>query len=252
MRLSVRARMLEAQHLNPMPHILVVDDARDIRDPLVRYLTQNGYRATAADGAASARRVLKTNAIDLIVLDIMMPGEDGLAFTRWIRNEAEIPVILLTARAEQVDKIIGLEMGADDYLPKPFNPRELTARIAAVLRRATAMPKAKGEKPQRIKFDRWTLDTGQRELIGPDGVASPLSSGEYKLLIALMERPGMSLTRDQLLDITQGRNADSFDRAIDNAVSRLRRKIEIDPKNPRIIKTVWGGGYVFVAEVAGA
>jgi two-component system OmpR family response regulator len=235
-----------------MPHILVVDDARDIRDPLVRYLLQNGYRATAADGAASARRVLKTNAIDLIVLDIMMPGEDGLAFTRWLRNETEIPVILLTARAEPVDKIVGLEMGADDYVPKPFNPRELTARIAAVLRRATAVPKPKGEKPHRIKFDRWILDTGQRELIGPDGVALPLSSGEYKLLVALLERPGMSLSRDQLLDITQGRSADSFDRAIDNAVSRLRRKIEADPKNPRIIKTVWGGGYVFVAEAAPA
>jgi two-component system OmpR family response regulator len=234
------------------PHILVIDDARDIRDPLVRYLNQNGYRATAADGAAAARRILKTNAIDLIVLDIMMPGEDGLAFTRWLRSESETPVILLTARAEQVDKIVGLEMGADDYVPKPFNPRELVARIAAVLRRSKAVPKPAGERPQKVKFDRWILDTGQRELIGADGVAIPLSSGEFKLLQALMERPGLSLTRDQLLDITQGRNADSFDRAIDNAISRLRRKIEVDPKNPRIIKTVWGGGYVFVADAAAA
>lgn len=238
--------------MTSLPHILVVDDARDIRDPLVRYLNQNGYRATAADSATAARRILKTNAIDLVVLDIMMPGEDGLAFTRWLRNETELPVILLSARVEQVDKIVGLEMGADDYVPKPFNPRELVARIAAVLRRSTAVPRGKGEKPQRVKFDRWTLDTGQRELIGTDGVAIPLSSGEFKLLQALMERPGISLTRDQLLDITQGRNAESFDRAIDNAISRLRRKIEVDPKNPRIIKTVWGGGYVFVAEAAAA
>jgi two-component system OmpR family response regulator len=231
---------------------LVVDDARDIRDPLVRYLNQNGYRATPADGAAAARRIVKTNAIDLVVLDIMMPGEDGLALTRFLRTETDLPVILLTARAEQVDKIVGLEMGADDYVPKPFNPRELLARIAAVLRRSAAAPRAKPPTAQKLKFDRWIIDTGQRELVGEDGVAVPLSSGEYKLLMALLERPGVSLTRDQLLDLTQGRNAESFDRAIDNTVSRLRRKIEADPKAPRIIKTVWGGGYVFVARTSPA
>jgi two-component system OmpR family response regulator len=239
--------------LSASPHILVVDDARDIRDPLVRYLAQNGFRATAADGAAAARRILKNNAIDLIVLDIMMPGEDGLSLTRSIRTETDIPIILLTARAEDVDRIVGLELGADDYVSKPFNPRELAARITAVLRRANSLPaRQRGAKALRIRFDRWVFDTGQRELTGEDGVAVPLSSGEFKLLSALMERPGVSLTRDQLLDITQGRNADSFDRAIDNTVSRLRRKIELDPKNPRIIKTVWGGGYAFVAETAPA
>lgn len=231
------------------PHILVVDDARDIRDPLQRYLKEAGYRVTSADSAAAARRVLKSSAIDLVVLDIMMPGEDGLSLCRSLREGDSIPVILLTARGEDIDRIVGLEMGADDYVAKPFNPRELLARIAAVLRRANALPRlSKTPLAERIRFDRWILDVSQRELVDEKGVAMPLSAGEFRLLTTLIERPKMSLTREQLLDLTQGRDAEAFDRSIDNAVSRLRKKIEEDPRNPRIIKTVWGGGYMFAAE----
>ena len=231
------------------PHILIVEDARDIREPLARYLREHYYRATTAADAASARKVMKGAAIDLVVLDIMMPGEDGLSLCRSIRETSQIPVILLTARGEEVDRIIGLEMGADDYLAKPFSPRELIARIAAVLRRTQALPpRQKPPEAARIHFGDWTLDTGQRELIGAEGVAMPLSSGEFRLLTTLLERPKIALTRNQLLDLTKGRDAELFDRSIDNHVSRLRKKIEPDPKNPRYIKTVWGGGYIFALE----
>jgi len=233
----------------PSPHILIVEDARDIREPLARYLREHGYRATAAADAAAARKIMRGAAIDLVVLDIMMPGEDGLSLCRSIRESSQIPVILLTARGEEVDRIIGLEMGADDYIPKPFSPRELIARIAAVLRRTQALPpRQKPPESERIRFGDWTLDTGQRELIGADGMATPLSSGEFRLLTALLERPKMALSRNQLLDLTKGREAELFDRSIDNHVSRLRKKIEPDPKNPRYIKTVWGGGYMFAVD----
>ena len=231
------------------PHILVVEDARDIREPLARYLREHDYRATTAADAAAARRAMKTAAIDLVVLDINMPGEDGLSLCRYIRQSSQIPVILLTARGEEVDRIIGLEMGADDYIPKPFSPRELVARIAAVIRRTNALP-PRQQQPiaARIRFGEWILDTGQRELIGPNGLALPLSSGEFRLLLALIEHPQMALSRNQLLDLTKGRDAELFDRSIDNHISRLRKKIEVDAKNPRYIKTVWGGGYIFAVE----
>lgn len=231
------------------PHVLIVEDARDIREPLGRYLREHGYRATTAPDAMQARKLMKGAAIDLVVLDIMMPGEDGLSLCRSIRETSQIPVILLTARGEEVDRIIGLEMGADDYIPKPFSPRELIARISAVLRRTQALPpRQKPPEAARIKFGDWMLDTGQRELIGADGIAIALSSGEFSLLQALLERPKIALTRNQLLDITKGRDAELFDRSIDNHVSRLRKKIEPDPKNPRYIKTVWGGGYMMAVE----
>jgi len=231
------------------PQILVVEDARDIREPMARYLRENGYRATTAADATAARKQMKGSAVDLIVLDIMMPGEDGLSLCRFIRETSQTPVILLTARGEEVDRIIGLEMGADDYIAKPFSPRELIARVAAVLRRTQALPpRQKPPSATRIKFGDWTLDTGQRELIGADGVALPLSSGEFRLLSALLERPKIALSRNQLLDLTKGRDADLFDRSINNHVSRLRKKLEPDPKNPRYIKTVWGGGYIFAVE----
>jgi two-component system OmpR family response regulator len=237
----------------PEPHILIVDDHREIRDVLSRYLRANGYRATTADSAAAARRVLKTNAIDLAVVDVMMPGEDGLALTRSLRTDGALPIILLTARGEEVDRIIGLEIGADDYLAKPCNPRELIARIAAVLRRARGQGYRSGEAAsQRVRFDSWLLDIGRRELISANGTAMPLSAGEFRLLVAFIERPNVALTRDQLLDLTQGRSMEPFDRSIDSAVSRLRRKIETDTRNPRIIKTVWGGGYIFAAEPVAA
>lgn len=236
--------------MDETPHILVVDDHRDIRDLVARYLVKNGLRATAAESAASARRVLRSASVDLVVLDIMMPGEDGLALCRHLRETSGTPVILLTAMAEETDRVIGLEIGADDYVTKPFNPRELLARIRAVLRRANALPSSREPGPgARYRFDRWSFDTARRELVGPDGVAVPLSGGEFRLLVALVERPGVVLSRDQLLDLTRGRSAAAFDRSVDNQISRLRRKLERDPKSPALIKTVWGGGYAFAGAV---
>lgn len=239
--------------MEPTPHILIVDDEREIREPLAKYLVKNGLRASLAANAADARRELKTSAIDLVVLDIMMPGEDGLSLCRYLREATDIPVILLTAMAEDTDRVVGLEVGADDYLTKPFNPRELLARIKAVLRRANAVPRPReAAAGERLKFDRWVLDVGRRELVGGDGVAAPLSTAEFKLLAAFLRRPGIVLSREQLLDLTSGRGAEVFDRSIDNQVSRLRRKIEADPKNPVLVKTVWGGGYMFTAAVEDA
>ncbi len=235
------------------PHILVVDDHRDIRDLLARYLTKHGLRVTTAADGAALRRLLKSSAADLVVLDVMMPGEDGLSLCRHLRETSGLPVILLTAMAEDTDRVVGLEIGADDYVTKPFNPRELLARIKAVLRRTNSLPPdSEAGRAGRLRFGRWTLDRAQRALLDEAGVVTPLSSGEFKLLDALIARPGMVLSRDQLLDLTQGRAAKAFDRSIDNQVSRLRRKIEADPKNPELIKTVWGGGYSFAGKVESA
>ena len=235
--------------MNARPHILVVDDARDIREPLSRYLEKQGFRVDHAADAAAARKALAVGAYHLVVLDVMMPGEDGLSLCRYLRETANLPVILLTAMAEETDRIVGLELGADDYVTKPFSPRELSARIKAVLRRAQAMPAAPNVlEDDSVRFDRWTLRVARRELEDAAGVAVPLSTGEFNLLCAFLNRPGVVLSRDQLLDLTKGREAAPFDRSIDNQVSRLRRKIEDDPKNPALIKTVWGGGYVFAAE----
>ncbi len=236
--------------LTSNPHILVVDDHREIRDLLGRYLVKHGLRASVADSAAAARRILDGHAIDLVVLDIMMPGEDGLSLCRQLRANGGLPVILLTAMAEETDRVVGLEIGADDYVTKPFNPRELLARIKAVLRRTQSLPPQRGGLAgTSLCFDRWRLMVDQRELIGPDGVAVPLSTGEFLLLSVLLARPKMVLSRDQLLDLTRGRDAQPFDRSIDNQISRLRRKIEADPKKPSLIKTVWGGGYMLAADV---
>lgn len=236
--------------MEPSPHILVVDDHRDIRELLSRYLVQHGFRVSPADSAAAARRLLKSAAVDLIVLDVMMPGESGLQLTRSLRAAGDVPIILLTAMGEDTDRIVGLEMGADDYLVKPFNPRELLARIRTVLRRTQALPpREPGAAEGTVRFDRWTLDLARRELLDEAGVAVPLSTGEFRLLAALLERPGLVLTRDQLLDLTRGRAAGLFDRSIDNQVSRLRRRIERDPARPTLIKTVRGDGYSFVGTV---
>ena len=238
--------------MDPAPHILVVDDHREIRDLLAKYLAKNGLRVDTAGSSAEARQALKAAAVDLVVLDIMMPGEDGLSLCRHLRETTDTPVILLTAMAEETDRIVGLEIGADDYVTKPFNPRELLARIKSVLRRARSLPRPRDQlepATRRLGFDRWTLDVDRRELIGADGVAVPLSTAEFRLLTTFLKRPRMVLSRDQLLDLTSGRAAEVFDRSIDNQVSRLRRKIEADPKTPAIIKTVWGGGYTFAADV---
>src|SRR5262249_16355053 len=182
------------------PHILVVDDARDIREPLVRYLKESGYRASAADGAAAARRAMRTSGIDLVILAIMMPGEDGLAPCGSIRQSSGIRVIMLTARGEELDRIVGLEVGADDYVAKPFNPRELLARVGAVLRRTNTLPpRLRGPTTERYRFGEWTFNAAQREIVGPEGLAMPLSSGEFKLLMAFLERPNVALSPPQLL-----------------------------------------------------
>jgi two-component system OmpR family response regulator len=236
--------------MGDIPHLLLVDDERSIREPLAIYLTKQGFRVTQSGDAESARTRLVAYAIDLIILDIMMPGEDGLSLCRHIRETSETPVILLTAKSEETDRIVGLEMGADDYVVKPFSPRELAARVKVVLRR-TAGGATTVHTPEigSYAFAGWLLKVGERALVDREGVSVPLSTGEYNLLLALVTRPRQVLTRDQLLDLTQGREAQAFDRSIDNQVSRLRRKIESDPKNPEIIKTVWGGGYTLAAEV---
>ncbi|MEH6724546.1 MAG: response regulator [Hyphomicrobiales bacterium] len=232
------------------PHILVVDDHRDIRDPLAQYLKKNGFRAMTADGGAALRQTVKAYAFDLIILDIMMPGEDGLTLCRFLRETTNTPIILLTAVIEDTDKIIGLEMGADDYVTKPFNPRELLARIKAVLRRSQSLPPQREPTDgTRYDFNGWSFDSTTRKLSKNGGPDVGLSSGEFSLLSIFVERPNMVLTRDQLIDLTRGRNAGPFDRAIDNQVSRLRKKIEDDPKNPVLIQTVWGGGYKFSGTV---
>ena len=242
--------MLDADVMADMPHLLLVDDERSIREPLAQYLTKQGFRVTQVGDAEAARTRLGAYAIDLVVLDIMMPGEDGLSLCRHIRATSDVPVILLTARTEETDRIVGLEMGADDYVVKPFSPRELAARIKVVLRRMQAGgSRQHGPDAGAYAFAGWVLKTGERTLVDREGVAVPLSTGEYNLLHALATRPRQVLTRDQLLDLTQGREAAAFDRAIDNQVSRLRKKIETDPKNPQLIKTVWGGGYTLAAEV---
>ncbi len=232
------------------PHILVVDDHRDIRETLTRYLIKNGLRASMADGAAQARKSLNAASIDLVVLDVMMPGEDGLSLCRHLVENAGPPVILLTAMAEDTDRVVGLEIGADDYVSKPFNPRELLARIRAVLRRTSNVPRERDPvSSEKLAFENWILDLSRRHLIGADEVVVPLSTGEFQLLVAFLKRPKMVLSRDQLMDLTSGRNPNIFDRSIDNQVSRLRRKIEQDAKKPQLIKTVWGGGYAFTADV---
>jgi len=242
--------MLCAESMTETPHLLLVDDERSIREPLAQYLQKQGFRLTQANDAAAARARLAAYAIDLIVLDIMMPGEDGLSLCRHVRETSDIPVILLTARTEETDRIVGLEIGADDYVTKPFSPRELSARVKVVLRRCGAGG-ARQHAPETgsYAFSDWVLKSGERALVDREGVSVALSTGEYNLLLALVQRPRQVLTRDQLLDLTQGREAAAFDRAIDNQISRLRRKIENDPKNPDIIKTVWGGGYTLASEV---
>jgi len=232
------------------PHILVVDDDREIRDLLARFLEKHGLRVTAVRDAREARRMLPNGHFQLIVLDLMMPGESGLDFARFVRTTSGTPIVMLTAMGEETDRIIGLELGADDYVPKPFNPRELLARIRAVLRRAGEASDRKRDLPARaFHFAGWVLEPARRRLLNPDGVEVPLTGGEFDLLLALAERPNRVLTRDMLLDLLRGRQAGPFDRAIDVAVSRLRRKMEDDGRNPQVIKTVRGGGYVLAASV---
>lgn len=231
------------------PHILIVDDDRELRQLLTTFLARHGCRVdAAADGRAMAK-LLEAGRFDLIVLDLMLPGEDGLALCRRLRAESTLPVIMLTALADETDRIVGLEMGADDYLVKPFNPRELLARIKAVLRRTAAVSGNPREDGTTLVFEGWRLDLAKRELHSPEGVLMPLTGGEFDLLTAFAEHPQRVLNRDQLLDLTRGRTAGAYDRSIDVQLSRLRRKIEADPNDPMLIKTVRGGGYLFAPRV---
>ena len=232
------------------PHILVVDDDREIRTLVAQFLKRHGFRVvTAADGAEMFR-TLDGGRFDLVVLDLMLPGEDGLSLCRRLRNDSNLPIIMLTAMSEEADRVIGLEMGADDYLPKPFSPRELLARIRSVMRRANREPgKPVGGEQTILEFAGFTLNLARRELYRPGGALLPLTDGEFDLLTAFAEHPKRILNRDQLLDLTKGRAAIPFDRSVDVQLSRLRRKIEQDPKNPELIKTVRGGGYILTCEV---
>lgn len=232
------------------PHIMIVDDSPEIRNAVGKYLEKNGMRITKAGDAVEMDNKLATGQYDLIVLDVMMPGEDGLSICRRLSSEGTLPILLLTALGEEMDRIVGLEVGADDYLPKPFNPRELLARIKAILRRSK-LPKQHAGKlsGRQITFSNWILDTDSRTLISSDGVEETLTTSEFKLLTVLLERPRMVLSRDQLLDLTAGRAATMFDRTIDNQISRLRRKIENNSARPRIITTVRSGGYCLAADV---
>ncbi len=234
-----------------MPHILVVDDDREIRDLLAKFLERQRLRVTAARDGKEARRAFLNGHFQLIVLDLMLPGEGGLELARWFRAEGgSVPIIMLTAMAEETDRIIGLELGADDYVTKPFNPRELLARIRAVLRRTgDSEDRVQDHAAKSYRFSGWLLETARRRLLDPAGVEVSITGGEYELLVALLDRPNRVLTRDMLLDLLRGRQAGPFDRAIDVAVSRLRRKLEDDGRNAQLIKTVRGGGYVLSTPV---
>lgn len=239
------------------PRILIVDDDAEICELVRQFLEPHGFHVTGVADGVAMRAALASDPADLIILDLMLPGEDGLALCRQLRISSRTPIIFLTALGSEADRVVGLEMGADDYLSKPFSARELLARIRAVLRRTAPgemvplQAKENAADGRFLRFSDWTLDTGRRQLKSPDGVLVELSGGEYELLLAFLERPQIVLTRDQLLDITRGRFGGPFDRAIDMQVGRLRRKIEADLKNPALIQTVRGGGYVLASTVEG-
>lgn len=235
---------------SPENHLLVVDDDTDLRQLLGDYLRKNGFSVSLAADGNAMQKCLAEQSIDLIVLDLMLPGEDGLVLCRNLRAHSTIPVIMLTARGDETDRIIGLEMGADDYLPKPFNPRELLARIKSVLRRVHALPDTPAPADKRyIPFAHWQLDTVNRTLLAKDGLVVSLSGAEYRLLKIFLEHANRVLSRDQLLDLTQSKEADPFDRSIDVQISRLRHRLGDDAKESTIIKTVRSEGYVLVKEV---
>ena len=233
-------------HIN---HILIVDDDREIRELVGNYLTKNGLRSTVVADGRQMRSFLEANTVDLIVLDIMLPGDDGLVLCRELRagKHKAIPILMLTARDDQTDRILGLEMGADDYLTKPFAARELLARISAVLRRTRMLPPNLliTETGRLLAFGRWRLDTTARHLLDEDDTMVALSGAEYRLLRVFLDHPQRVLSRDQLLNLTQGRDADLFDRSIDLLVSRLRQRLLDDSREPTYIKTVRNEGYVF-------
>ncbi len=248
--MSAKLATRGAPILDNAPHVLVVDDDQKIRDLLGRYLSENGFRVTTASDAQAARADMRGLEFDVVLLDVMMPGEDGLAILRSMDRETGPAVILHSVIGEDIDRIVGLEMGADDYVPKPANPRELLARIRSVLRRSHGDRAAPAAVPTRafLRFAGWRLDPVARQLWDPDDVIINLSDGEFRLLLALVERPRRVLTRDMLLDFSRGPNAEHFDRAIDVQMSRLRKKLA-RPGSEDLIRTIRNEGYMFVAEV---
>ena len=242
---------------NPGPgsveaHILVVDDDAQIRQLAAKLLREHGYRASVARDGREMWLALDTAGVDLVILDVMLPGSNGLDLCREIRSRSALPVIMLTALGSDTDRIVGLEIGADDYLAKPFNPRELLARISAVLRRTRSVGGASAKGSHLLQFDGWSLDTRRRELTNPQGAVVDLSTGEYDMLLNFLEFPQRALTRDQLMDGAKHRTATWFDRAIDIQVSRLRKKLDVSEDGQAMIKTIRGTGYMFVPAVTRA
>ena len=236
--------------MNAAPHLLIVDDDKELCSLLSKFLSRHGYRVSVAHNGSEMASILEASRVNLVILDLMLPGEDGLVLCRRLRATSTLPIIMLTAISDETDRIIGLEMGADDYLAKVPNPRELLARVRAVLRRA-GPPEARASADQKriLEFAGWRLDVTHRQLFSAKNALVPLRAGEFDLLLALAERPQRVLSRDQLLDLSRGRSANVFDRSIDVQISRLRRKIEPDPKEPTLIKTVRSGGYILAANV---
>ncbi|MBF0625743.1 MAG: response regulator [Magnetococcales bacterium] len=230
--------------------VLVVEDNREIRELVVRYLGEHGIEALGVADGRAMDAALERRTVDLVILDVMLPGEDGLTLCRRLRERGGLPIIMLTALGDHGDRVVGLEMGADDYVTKPFDPRELLARIKAVLRRCDGRHEA--PRPARdgpVRFAGWTLHPARRELVAADGLVEPLSAGEFDLLLAFIHHPRQVLSRERLLDLAHGKSAELYDRSIDTQVMRLRRKIEADSRNPQLIKTVWGDGYMFTPEI---
>ncbi len=249
---------MDVGRVTDAPHILIVDDDAKIRQMLARYLTDEGFRVSAAESGAAMHECMARTKVDLVLLDLVLPGEDGLQIAREIRsrpNTEKIGIIMLTGRSDVVDMVVGLEIGADDYIAKPFHLREVLARIKSVLRRrhpaaaADPSPEPRETDAELMQFDGWQLDLGRRELRAPDGSEVPLTTGEFDLLAIFAKHPGRVLNRDQLMDLTRGRQWEAIDRSIDAQVARLRRKIEPNPKHPTLVKSVRGIGYVFTPRI---
>ena len=235
--------------MNATPHVLVVEDDREVSVLVARFLRSNDIRVSTTSDSRGMDAVLRDTRVDLIVLDLMLPGEDGLSVCRRLRATSGVPIIMLTAKAEDIDRIVGLEMGADDYLTKPFNPRELLARIRSVLRRSAGNAAPSETGGDVLAFDGWRLDRHSRQLHNADGARVALTGAEFDLLLVFCERPRRVLRRDQLIDLTRGRAANPFERSVDILVSRLRQKMEKDPKEPVLFQTIRSGGYMFSPEV---
>jgi two-component system, OmpR family, response regulator len=236
--------------MNDAPHILVVDDEPAICELIENYLSGEGYRVSTAGDGAVMRQVMAQSPVDLVVLDLMLPGEDGFSLTRSLREHSNVGIIILTGKGETVDRVVGLELGADDYLAKPFDLRELLARVKSVLRRARRAVAMEGTvSGNLLSFAGWKFDPAARQLTSPDGVETPLTTGEFELLSAFVNHPNRVLSRDELLDLTRGREASPYDRSIDMQVKRLRQKIEPDPRQPALIKTVRAAGYIFTSRI---